>query len=61
MTVKAEYLRYELGSTAYTVANTSNIDPGYTQRIRNNGNLVRVGLNYKFGLFGAPTPVVARY
>jgi len=50
---KAEYLYYDLGDTTYTfTANTFTT----TAKIHETGNLVRVGVNYRFsGLFG---PVV---
>ena len=60
VTLKAEFLRYELGSTSLLVARTTNVNAGYTQLVRNDGNLVRVGLNYKFNTL-VPAPVVARY
>ena len=54
VTLKAEYLHYDLGS------NTIGYGP-YTTRIHNDGNIVRGGINYKFNTFAAPAPVVARY
>ena len=51
VTLKAEYIHYNLGSQA--LGNGT---------VRNTGNLVRGGINYKFDFFGsAATPVVARY
>ncbi len=51
VTLKAEYLHYDLGSQALGNGN-----------VRNTGNIVRGGINYKFDFFGAPAaPVVARY
>ena len=62
VTLRVEYLRYELGPTSYVISNNLGLDPGYTQTVRNNGNIVRAGLNYKFDGFSAPAaPVVARY
>ncbi len=58
---RLEFLHYELGATANTLANNDGLDPGYTQRTRNSGTLVRAGLSYKFGTLSAPAPVVARY
>ena len=59
VTVKAEFIHYDLGSYGTPVA-----DPltggSYTARIRNLGNIARIGVNYKFGS-PAPAPVVARY
>ena len=48
---KAEYLRYDLGTQSTTIAAAS--PPAFnswtaTTTVRNNGNLVRTGLNYKF-------------
>ena len=59
--VKAEYLYYDLGSSNVNVA----VIPlpvgqgggtGYNTNFRNDGHIVRAGLNYKFG-----GPEVARY
>jgi outer membrane immunogenic protein len=57
--VKAEYLYYDLGSISHLMA-----DPNYVGTVFNaseplRGNLVRVGLNYRFGAPDAP--VVAKY
>ncbi len=48
VTVKAEYLHYDLDSTNLrdTSANTVNLQPGL--KVKNEGELARVGLNYKF-------------
>ena len=53
VTVKAEYLHYDLGSHSQalpvTAAGAAAGGAGaYTQRIRTDGDLVRVGVNYKF-------------
>ena len=47
VTLKAEYLRYELDSSNLrdTDANTVNL-PNY--KVKNDGNIARIGLNYKF-------------
>ncbi len=58
VTIKGELIRYQLGTNNLLVASTANLNPGYTQSIRTDGNLARIGINYKFG---APAPVVARY
>lgn len=51
VTLKAEYLHYDLGRNG-NVNGSSRVD----------GNLVRGGINYKLDLFGAgAAPVVARY
>ena len=60
VTIKGEFIRYQLGTNDLLIARTTNVNPGYTQSIRTDGNLVRIGLNYKFGA-PAPVPVVARY
>ena len=57
--VKAEYLYYDLGSSNLNVAvipGSGGGGTGYNTTIRNDGHIVRAGLNYKFG-----GPVVARY
>ncbi len=48
VTVKAEYLRYELDSTNLrdSDVNTVNLPAGL--KVKNEGNIARVGLNYKF-------------
>ena len=48
VTVKAEYLRYELDSTNLqsTDVNTVNLPAGL--KVKNEGNIARIGLNYKF-------------
>jgi outer membrane immunogenic protein len=51
ITIKAEYLRYDLGSRNVLVAN---VIPGgptgtYTSRFTTEGNLVRGGFTYRFG------------
>ncbi|GLS46288.1 outer membrane protein [Methylobacterium brachythecii] len=50
VTLKAEYLHYDLGSHSIFAANQPGFTaPGYRVRFRDEGNLVRVGFNYKFG------------
>jgi outer membrane immunogenic protein len=50
VTIKAEYLHYDLGSHSIFAANLPGFTaPGYSVRFRDEGNLVRVGFNYKFG------------
>ncbi len=57
VTVKAEFIHYELGSSSVGYVSGANV---YNVRFQEKGNLARIGVNYKFG--GAtPTPVVARY
>jgi outer membrane immunogenic protein len=59
VTVKAEFLRYDLGSTSYLVPAPF---PGssFTSRVHTDGNIVRAGLNFKFDSY-APAPIVAKY
>ena len=54
VTLKAEYLHYDLGSQAL---NSGRINSS----VKNDGNMVRGGINYKFDFFGTAAPVVARY
>ncbi|MDB5647735.1 porin family protein [Methylobacterium sp.] len=52
ITLKAEYLRYDLGSRDVLVNNTGLGAPAtgsYTSRFRTEGNLIKAGFNYKFG------------
>ncbi len=54
VTLKAEYIRYDLGSRNLLVASTgAPLSPGvgYFSRFRTEGSLVRAGLNFKFGTF----------
>ncbi len=48
VTVKAEYLHYDLGGQNLTLNPTPGNVGVYTQRIRTDGDLARIGLNYKF-------------
>ena len=50
VTIKGEYLRYDLGSSSFLAANQLNATTGsaYSVRTKTEGNIVRVGLNYKF-------------
>ena len=58
VTLKAEFIRYDLGSSSVQVTNATGLS--YTSNIKTTGNLVRAGIDYKFN-FGGPAPVVARY
>ena len=62
VTIKAEFIHYDLGTTSLLVPGTSGFAVGssFTARTRIEGNLIRGGLNYKFGDVAA-VPVVARY
>ena len=56
VTLKAEYLHYDLGSHGVELG------PHQRATVKNDGNIVRAGINYKFDFFGVPAaPVVARY
>ena len=50
VTIKAEYLHYDLGSDtlSFPGVNGGATIGGYTSRVRTDGDLVRAGLNYKF-------------
>ncbi len=57
--VKGEYLYYDLGRSNVAVnlvAPGRGVGTGYNTNFRNDGHIVRAGLNYKFG-----GPIVARY
>lgn len=54
VTVKAEYLRYDLGSRNLLVASTgAPLSPGvgYIARFQTEGSIARAGINYKFGSY----------
>ena len=52
-TVKAEYLYYDLGSNDVAVAAVPGVGTGaYVSNFKNDGHIVRAGLNYKFNSFG---------
>ena len=51
VTVKAEYLRYDLDSTNFSAVNIlpiAAVGSAYNMRTKTEGNIARVGLNYKF-------------
>jgi outer membrane immunogenic protein len=50
VTLKAEYLHYDLGSDSLSVpgVNGGATIGGYTSRVRTDGDLARAGINYKF-------------
>ena len=60
MTVKAEFIRYDLGHYNLAVPNVNGQVLGYNQNIHAYGDIARIGINYKFGT-SASTPIVARY
>jgi outer membrane immunogenic protein len=53
ITVKAEYVHYDLGSQSVAVGPIAAgaLGAGYVSRFKNEGNIVRAGFNYKFGGF----------
>ena len=53
LTVKAEYVHYDLGSRNVLVGAIPGVGlgNGYISRFRSEGNIVRAGFNYKFGGF----------
>ncbi|MBA9067352.1 outer membrane immunogenic protein [Methylobacterium sp. RAS18] len=51
MTVKAEYLRYDLGSRTVLIRSTGGPGVGYNIESRTEGALARVGLNFGFGTY----------
>lgn len=61
VTVRAEYLRYDLGVRSVQLVGGLGAPYSFTDRYRTAGNIVRGAVNYKFDLAGAPVPVVARY
>jgi outer membrane immunogenic protein len=56
-TVKAEYLYYNLGRQDYRLQSLNDPTQGATSTAEFSGNIVRLGVNYRFG----PSPVVAKY
>ncbi len=50
VTVKLEYLRYDLGDATFLATNRVTTNPGsaYALRTQTDGNLARLGVNYKF-------------
>ncbi|MBX9930328.1 MAG: porin family protein [Methylobacterium sp.] len=51
VTMKVEYLHYELGGDRIAIPGVNGGPGNYSARVRNEGDLVRAGLNYKFGTF----------
>lgn len=54
VTIKGEYLRYDLGSQNQLIASTgAPLSPGvgYISNLRTEGSLARAGINYKFGTY----------
>ncbi len=50
VTIKAEYLRYDLGSRSVLQYDSTGKNPWTATKVRSEGDLVRAGLNFKFGL-----------
>lgn len=61
VTLKAEYLHYDLGTSTITAGNLFGSVNAYVAQVHNDGNLVRAGINYKIDFSPPPAPVVARY
>ena len=51
VTVKGEYLRYDLGSRTLLVGSTGGPGIGYNSRFSTEGSIARAGINYKFGSY----------
>ncbi|GJE17447.1 outer membrane protein [Methylobacterium marchantiae] len=51
VTLKAEYLRYDLGSRNLFVGSTGGPGVGYNATFKTEGAIARAGLNYKFGSY----------
>ena len=50
VTLKAEYLHYDLGRSTYNLVTPAGAIAG-SSRVSNDGDLARVGLNFKFGAY----------
>ena len=61
VTVKAEFIHFDLGTQNSTLVNTVTGGVGYGLNVHTEGNLARAGVNYKIDFNPAPAPVVARY
>ena len=58
-TLRAEYVHYDLGTDTIAVNSVAGRPGAYVSTFKTEGNLIRVGLGYKFN--GGSAPVVARY
>jgi len=59
VTVKAEYIHYDLGTSSFVSNNVPGVAPAgsaFTNSVHTDGDLVRAGLNYKFS-----GPLFAKY
>ncbi len=54
VTIKAEYLRYDLGSHNLLIGSVGGPGVGYISRFRTEGAIARAGLNFKFGSYRDP-------
>ncbi len=62
ISVKGEFVHYDLGTGQTPIPNTTGIDSGYIAHTHTAGNIVRAGINYKFNSFGgAGTQDIARF
>ncbi|WP_342149534.1 porin family protein [Methylorubrum sp. SB2] len=50
VTIKAEYIRYDLGSRTIAILNPAGTN-GYAARFGTEGSLIRAGFNYKFSAY----------
>ena len=48
VTVKAEYLHYDLGKSTVALNPVASATGGFLTKVRTDGDLARIGLNYKF-------------
>jgi len=60
VTLKAEFIRYDLGTQSILVPATTTGN-SFTAQIKTQGNLIRAGLDYKIDFSGVPAPIVAKY
>jgi outer membrane immunogenic protein len=63
ITLKAEALHYDFGTSSYLVqtAPGAALPSSFTNQVHTQGTLVRVGLNFKFDAYAPAAPVVAKY
>lgn len=51
VTVRAEYLRYDLGKRTVVSYNTEDRTPTFKSKVETEGNIIRAAVNYKFGSY----------
>lgn len=51
VTLRAEYIHYDLGSRKVVAYDVASNDPTFRAKVRTEGNIARVGVNYKFGTY----------